>query len=126
MADDSYQITVETEVAYIEEQSDLTSDVYVFAYHIVIGNTGKVGAQLISRHWIIADANGQKQEVRGMGVVGEQPHLDPGQRYEYSSGTSLKTPYGSMYGRYQFLADDGTRFEAEIPVMELVAKRILH
>ncbi|GGY17719.1 Co2+/Mg2+ efflux protein ApaG [Paludibacterium paludis] len=126
MTDDNCRIEVVPEVAYVEEQSDVASDVYVFAYHIVITNTGKVGAQLISRHWVIRDANGQEQEVRGLGVVGEQPHLVPGQSFEYSSGTSLKTPYGSMSGRYHFQADDGTRFEAAIPEMVLVARRILH
>jgi len=121
-----YSIEVEPTATYSDEESNVANDVYVFHYHIRLTNTGTVAAQLISRHWIIVDANQQTQEVRGMGVVGEQPRLEPGQSYEYSSGSTLKTPYGSMHGRYQWLADDGARFEAEIPEMQLVARRVLH
>lgn len=126
MTDQLLEIRVEPEAAYSAEQSDIAADVYVFHYHIRIVNTGRRAAQLISRHWIITDANDAVQEVRGVGVVGEQPRLEPGEAYEYSSATSLKTPYGSMRGRYQLVADDGTRFEAEIPEMVLVAPRVLH
>jgi len=126
MPDSVLCVRVEPEAVYAEEQSDIVADIYVFHYHIRITNTGNVTAQLISRHWIITDANNQVQEVRGMGVVGEQPEIEPGQTYEYTSSTSLKTPYGSMSGRYHLVAADGTRFDAEIPEMHLVAHRILH
>lgn len=126
MTDKHFDIRVEPEVVYSEEHSDVATDVYVFNYHIRIANVGSVAAQLISRHWIIVDANDQVQEVRGMGVVGEQPRIEPGQVYEYSSGTTLGTPYGSMRGRYHLMSDDGQRFEAEIPEMQLVAPRVLH
>ncbi|WP_434635087.1 Co2+/Mg2+ efflux protein ApaG [Chromobacterium sp. CV08] len=126
MADKTYQMAVEAEPQYIAEQSSVANDIYVFGYRVRITNTGSEPAQLVSRHWIITDANQQVQEVRGMGVVGEQPHLAPGQAFEYSSATHLKTPYGSMKGCYQLVADDGRRFEAEIPEMTLVAPRVLH
>ncbi|AXT46448.1 MULTISPECIES: Co2+/Mg2+ efflux protein ApaG [Chromobacterium] len=126
MAEKTYRVEVEAEPHYIEEQSNMANDIYVFGYRIRITNTGSEPAQLVSRHWIIADANEQVQEVRGMGVVGEQPRIEPGQSFDYSSATHLKTPYGSMKGSYQFLADDGKRFEAEIPEMNLVAPRVLH
>jgi ApaG protein len=126
MADVVYSMKVEPEAVYSEEKSDVASDVYVFQYRIRITNLGSVPAQLISRHWIITDANDQVQEVRGIGVIGEQPRIEPGQSFEYSSGTSLKTPYGSMRGLYHMQADDGTRFEADIPEMVLVARRVLH
>lgn len=126
MTDKRFDIQVEPEAVYSEEHSDVAADVYFFNYHIRITNTGSEAAQLISRHWIIIDANQQVQEVRGMGVVGEQPRLEPGQVYEYSSGAALTTPYGSMRGRYYLIGDDGHRFEAEIPEMQLVAPRVLH
>lgn len=126
MADKTYQIEVEAEPHYVAEQSNMATDIYVFAYRIRLTNTGTQPAQLISRHWIITDANNQEQEVRGMGVVGEQPRLEPGQTFEYSSATHLKTPYGAMRGSYQMLADDGTRFDVAIPEMTLVAPRVLH
>ncbi|PXX48355.1 MULTISPECIES: Co2+/Mg2+ efflux protein ApaG [Aquitalea] len=126
MPDKTYQIEVEAEPHYIAEQSNVATDVYVFAYRIRLTNTGSEPAQLVSRHWIIVDANNQEQEVRGMGVVGEQPRLEPGQSFEYSSATHLKTPYGSMRGSYQMLADDGKRFDVSIPEMTLVAPRVLH
>jgi len=121
-----YSIQVEPEVVYSEDKSDVASDTYVFQYRIRLTNLGSVAAQLISRHWIITDANDQVQEVRGIGVVGEQPRIEPGQSFEYSSGASLKTPYGSMRGRYHMRADDGTRFEADIPELVLVARRVIH
>lgn len=121
-----YQIQVEAEPFYVPENSDIAADVYVFGYRIRLTNTGDQPTQLISRHWIISDANQQVQEVRGMGVVGEQPRLEPGQTYEYTSSAQLRTPYGSMKGSYQMLADDGTRFTVEIPEMTLVAPRVLH
>lgn len=126
MSDSVYSVQVESEVVYAEDQSDVAADIYVFHYHIRILNLGSQTAQLMSRHWIITDANNQVQEVRGMGVVGQQPEIEPGHQYEYSSSTSLKTPYGSMSGLYHLVSSDGTRFEAEIPEMQLVAHRVLH
>jgi ApaG protein len=126
MSDRVLCVQVEPEVAYSAEHSDVAADHYVFHYHIRMSNTGNVPVQLISRHWIITDANGQVQEVRGMGVVGQQPEIAAGESYEYASSTVLNTPYGSMHGRYHLVADDGTRFEAEIPEMHLVAHRVLH
>ncbi|MCW3478718.1 Co2+/Mg2+ efflux protein ApaG [Neisseriaceae bacterium JH1-16] len=121
-----YSLKVETEVFYLPEKSDLTGDRYVFGYRIRMTNTGTVRAKLVSRHWIITDANRQKQEVRGMGVVGEHPDLAPGESYEYTSGVTLTTPWGTMHGSYQMLAEDGTRFDADIPEFVLTAPRVLH
>jgi ApaG protein len=121
-----HEITVTTRVSYIPEQSDPDSGRHVFAYTITIRNTGTVGAQLISRHWIITDANNQVQEVRGLGVVGAQPLLQPGESFEYTSGASIATPVGTMKGAYQMVAEDGTRFEADIPEFTLSVPRVLH
>jgi ApaG protein len=121
-----YDIAVEPAVRYLEDQSDEAAHRYVFAYTIVIRNTGTEPAQLISRHWVITDANGQVQEVRGLGVVGEQPRLAPGERYQYTSGTAIATPVGTMRGSYQMVADDGTRFDAAIPEFTLSVPRVLH
>lgn len=121
-----YEITVSTQTQFIPEQSNEAGDRYVFAYTITIRNTGLVGARLISRHWIICDAHSQIQEVRGKGVVGEQPLLHPGQSFEYTSGTALKTPVGTMRGSYQMQAEDGTEFDAEIPEFALSVPRVLH
>jgi ApaG protein len=98
----------------------------VFAYTIVLSNAGTIGAQLISRHWIISDGGGGIQEVRGLGVVGEQPLLKPGDSFEYTSGTAISTPVGSMKGSYQMVAEDGLRFDAPIPEFILSVPRILH
>lgn len=98
----------------------------MFSYTITIRNAGSLPAKLISRHWIIADANGQEREVRGDGVVGEQPHLDPGEDFSYTSGAVLETPVGSMRGSYQMLAADGMTFDAPIPVFTLALPRTLH
>lgn len=122
----NYQITVEVRTEYLPDQSNPEADRYTFAYHITLRNTGSVAAQLISRHWIITDAEGQVQEVRGLGVVGEQPLLQPGQSYEYSSGSTFATPVGTMKGSYQMTAEDGTRFDAEIPEFILSMPRVLH
>ena len=121
-----YEIAVEAATQYLAEQSDEAAGRYVFAYTITIRNTGTVPAQLVSRHWIITDAQGLVQEVRGMGVVGAQPLLAPGERFEYTSGTSIATPVGTMRGSYQLVAEDGTRFEASIPELTLSVPRILH
>jgi ApaG protein len=123
---ENYSVTVSAKTQYLPEQSDEAASRYVFAYTISIRNEGSVAAQLISRHWIISDAQGLVQEVRGMGVVGAQPVLQPGQSYEYTSGTSIGTPVGTMRGSYQMLADDGTRFEAPITEFTLSVPRVLH
>lgn len=121
-----YQIAVSATTQYLAEESDETAGRYVFAYTITIRNTGNVTAQLISRHWIITDAQGRVQEVRGLGVVGAQPVLQPGQSHEYSSGTAIATPVGTMRGSYQMVAEDGSRFDAEIPEFTLLVPRVLH
>ena len=121
-----YDITVTTRTIYVPGQSDTERGRYVFAYTITLKNTGTVAAQLISRHWIITDANNQVQEVRGLGVVGEQPKLAPEQSFEYTSGTAIATPVGTMRGTYQMVGDDGSEFEAPIPEFTLSIPRILH
>jgi ApaG protein len=125
-ANERYRIEVSARVVYLPEQSDEAAERYVFAYTITIRNTGTVTAQLLSRHWIITDARGQVQEVRGAGVVGRQPVLRPGETHEYTSGAAIATPVGTMRGSYQMLAEDGTRFEAPIPEFALAAPRRLH
>lgn len=122
----TYDMTITTEAVYLPDQSDESADRYVFAYRIRITNTGTVAARLISRHWIITDAHQQRQEVRGDGVVGEQPHLQPGDSFEYTSGTSIATPVGTMRGSYRMLADDGTGFDAAIAAFTLSIPRTLH
>ena len=121
-----YEFSVSVRTRYIEEQSDPAQGRFIFSYTITIVNTGTVSAQLISRHWVIVDANGQRQEVAGLGVVGHQPLLKPGERFEYSSGTSLATASGSMHGEYFIVAEDGTRFEAPIAEFSLSLPRTLH
>jgi ApaG protein len=121
-----HHIAVSVKAAYVDRQSVPESSRYVFAYTVTITNDGTVPARLLTRHWIITDANDKVQEVRGEGVVGEQPYLLPGMSFEYTSGTMLETPVGSMRGSYQMLADDGTRFDAEIPQFLLTAPRTLH
>ncbi|NWG86165.1 MAG: Co2+/Mg2+ efflux protein ApaG [Hydrogenophilaceae bacterium] len=121
-----YEITVTPVATYIPEQSDEATNRYVFAYTITITNTGEVPAQLISRYWLITDANQETQEVKGLGVVGEQPFLKPGDSFEYTSGTALATPVGTMRGAYQMMAEDGHAFEAEIPEFVLSMPRVLH
>jgi len=121
-----YQISINVETAYLAEQSDPTADRYVFAYTVTISNTGTVSAQLISRHWIITDAENVTQEVKGLGVIGEQPLLRPGESFEYTSGTAMATPVGTMRGTYQMVAEDGNKFDADIPVFTLSMPRVLH
>jgi ApaG protein len=121
-----YEVTVSAAVQYLPEQSDDKAGRYVFAYTINIRNTGNATAQLISRHWIITDAQGLVQEVRGLGVVGAQPVLRPGESHEYTSGTAIATAVGTMRGSYQMVAEDGTRFEAPIPEFTLSVPRVLH
>lgn len=121
-----YDIRVETVPRYLPDQSDAGADRYVFAYTITIRNDGNVAAQLISRHWVITDSDGQVQEVRGLGVVGHQPLLAPGQSFEYTSGCALATPVGTMKGSYQMTAEDGLSFEAPIAEFVLSMPRTLH
>ncbi len=121
-----YDIQVTVNTAYIPEQSDPVADRYVFAYTINIANQGTAAAQLISRHWIITDSEQQTQEVRGLGVVGEQPFLRPGESFEYTSGTAISTPVGTMRGSYQMVAEDGQKFDADIPEFTLSMPRVLH
>lgn len=121
-----YHISINVNTAYLADQSDPSSDRYVFAYTISISNTGTVSAQLISRHWIITDAENVTQEVKGLGVIGEQPLLRPGESFEYTSGTAMATPVGTMRGSYQMVAEDGNKFDAEIPVFTLSMPRVLH
>lgn len=121
-----YAIDVTAQAFYLPEQSDEDNDQYVFAYSIRIFNTGLVSAKVVSRHWIITDSDNQVQEVRGMGVVGEQPTIQPGASYEYTSGSSLSTMVGTMRGTYQMVAEDGTKFDAAIPEFTLSVPRVLH
>jgi Uncharacterized protein affecting Mg2+/Co2+ transport len=121
-----YDIRVTARSAFLPEQSDEQAERYVFAYTIRITNEGAASAQLISRHWIITDAANQVQEVRGLGVIGEQPVLRSGESFEYSSGSSLPTSVGTMRGTYQMVAEDGTQFDAEIPSFTLSVPRVLH
>lgn len=119
-------IEVQVVSDYIDDQSEPRSNQYVFAYTIRILNQGNVAAQLISRHWIITDANGKIQEVDGDGVVGEQPYLNPGEEFSYSSGAIIETPVGSMHGIYKMIADDGINFDAPIAPFTLAIPRILN
>ena len=121
-----YRITVQAVSHYLPEQSDEAGQRYVFSYTVTITNTGEDTAQLISRHWVITDANHRVQEVRGMGVVGEQPTLRPGESFQYSSGSALDTPVGTMSGTYQMMGADGSRFDAVIPEFVLSVPRVLH
>ena len=121
-----YDIRVEARSNYIEEQSDPSVDRYVFSYTITIKNTGNLPARLLTRHWIITDADGKEQEVMGEGVVGEQPYIKPGEEYQYTSGTMMETPVGSMRGSYQMVCDDGKLFDAEIPTFTLSRPFTLH
>jgi ApaG protein len=120
------EISVTAAVQYLPDQSDEKISRFVFAYTITIRNTGNTTAQLISRHWVITDSQGLVQEVRGLGVVGAQPVLRPGEQHEYTSGTAIATPVGTMRGSYQMVAEDGTRFEADIPEFTLSVPRVLH
>jgi ApaG protein len=122
--ENNIQITVQ--VKYLEDQSDEADNRYVFSYSITITNNGEKTVQLISRHWIITDSNNQVQEVRGQGVVGEQPVIRPGQSFGYTSGTVLATQVGTMMGSYQMVLEDGTKFEAPIPKFVLSVPRVLH
>ena len=128
-----YQFHVEVRPQYLPEQSSPAQGLYLFAYTITISNTGSVAAQLISRTWNVNDANGHTEKVKGLGVVGQQPLLQPGQSCEYTSGTRLRTPTGTMHGSYFGVAEDGEKFDVDIPMFVLDAlsgdvdsKRTLH
>ena len=120
----NHSIDVSVDSAFIE--ADERQNRFVFAYTVTIHNTGLVPARLMTRHWIITDSNGKTQEVKGEGVVGEQPYLRPGEAFQYTSGTMLETPVGTMQGSYQMVTDDGTKFDAEINPFTLAAPRVLH
>lgn len=121
-----HNIRVDVSTNYVDEQSRPDEDRYVFSYTITIRNDGQVAARLMTRHWIITDANGKVQEVRGEGVVGEQPHLQPGQGFRYSSGAVLETPVGAMQGTYQMVGDDGAHFDAPIAPFTLAMPGLLN
>lgn len=124
--DNPYQIQVKVRTRYLNDQSSPEQGRFVFSYTITISNLGLLPAKLIHRHWVITDADGGVEEVRGRGVVGEQPSIDPGSEYQYTSGAVLKTPVGSMKGSYGMLATDGQSFEAKIPVFTLAVPHLLH
>jgi ApaG protein len=125
-SEQKYSITVTVNVRYIAEQSDEAASRYVFAYSVKIANTGSIAAQLLNRHWVITDGENRVQEVRGPGVVGQQPRIRPGNSYDYTSGTAIATPVGTMRGSYQMIAEDGTVFDAPIPEFTLSVPRVLH
>ena len=125
--DDMRRIDVRARTMYVPEQSKPDQNRFFFAYTITIENTGSVPAKLLSRHWIITDANGRVQEVQGEGVVGEQPHLDPGESFEYTSAAMIETPLGTMHGSYQMVTDDGDSFDAPIAPFRLAqTEQTLH
>jgi ApaG protein len=126
MDENHFDIRIQVATSYIDEQSEPDADRYVFAYTITISNNGDVAAKLLSRHWIITDANGKVQEVSGDGVVGEQPHLNPGERFRYSSGAVLETPVGAMQGLYRMETDSGASFDAPIAPFTLAVPGLLH
>lgn len=125
-----YQFSVEVEPEPLPQQTDPAQSVYAFAYTVTVRNSGSVAAQLIARHWVICDAQGHIEEVKGLGVVGHQPLLKPGEAFQYSSGCRLRTPTGSMHGSFFCVAEDGERFETPVPMFALEAKgaqpRVLH
>ena len=124
--DEPFRIHIHIETAYLEAQSEPEEQRFVFSYTITIRNEGTQAAQLVSRHWLITDSNGKTQEVRGNGVVGEQPHLRPGQSFRYSSGAIIETPVGTMQGSYQMRSDEGLTFDAPIPAFRLAMPGIVH
>jgi ApaG protein len=121
-----YHVNIAVKVNYLAEQSDESDNRFVFAYTITLTNSRAIAVRLVSRHWIITDAHYDVQEVRGQGVVGEQPILQPGQSFEYTSGAVLSTQMGTMSGSYQMVAEDGTEFEVPIPQFVLSVPRVLH
>lgn len=121
-----HEVTVSPQARYVPEQSDEAAGRYVFTYTISIRNSGNVAATLMMRHWIITDSDDKIQEVRGLGVVGEQPKLRPGESFQYTSGTIIATPVGTMKGSYRMMAEDGVEFDATIPEFTLTVPRVLH
>ena len=121
-----YEIDVTAQAVYIAERSEPDQERYFFAYTITIRNTGNIAAKLLTRHWVITDGKGGVQEVRGDGVVGEQPHMAPGQGFQYTSAAVLETPVGSMHGSYQMVADDGHHFDAPIAAFSLAVPNSLN
>ena len=126
MDENNCEIRIQVATSYVDEQSEPDQDRYVFSYTITISNDGNVPATLVSRHWVITDANGKVQEVSGDGVVGEQPYLQPGEEFRYSSGAILETPVGAMQGLYRMQADDGVSFDAPIAPFTLAVPGLLH
>ncbi len=120
------KIDIEVLPTFIAEQSDPATNHYVFSYTVTIRNNGSVPAKLLTRHWVITDGDGVTQEVKGDGVIGEQPHLRPGEGFQYTSGTFMNTPFGTMHGSYQMVADSGEKFDAEIPTFQLSMPNALH
>lgn len=125
-ASHEHDIRVQVRAEYLPDQSNPAESRYVFAYHVKITNEGSQPARLLTRHWIIMDGEARTQEVRGDGVVGEQPRLAPGETYEYTSGTVLDTPVGSMQGSYGMIDEAGQSFDAAIPAFTLAIPRVLH
>jgi ApaG protein len=126
MDEKTFDIRIQVVTRYVDEQSEPEADRYVFSYTITISNQGDLPAQLISRHWVITDANGKVQEVTGDGVVGQQPHLKPGEEFRYSSGAVLETPVGAMQGLYRMEAENGVNFDAPIAPFTLAVPGVLH
>ncbi len=122
----THDINVSVDTYYIEAESDAKMSRYVFAYTITIENQGEVAAKLLTRHWIITDANSRVQEVKGKGVIGEQPHLKPGESFNYTSGTMIETPVGAMQGAFQMVTDDGEHFDAVIAPFSLAIPNMLN
>ena len=120
------KIDIEVLPAFIAEQSDPATNHYVFSYTVTIRNNGSIPAKLLTRHWVITDGDGAIQEIKGDGVIGEQPHLNPGEGFEYTSGTFMNTPFGTMRGSYQMVSDSGEKFDAEIPSFQLAVPNALH
>jgi len=126
MSEPRREISIRVDNEFLIEESEPDSGRYVFAYTITLANTGEVSARLLTRHWVITNADGQVQEVHGEGVVGEQPYLPPGGSFRYTSGAVLETPVGTMHGMYQWVGDDGVAFDAPIPLFRLAVPGLLH
>jgi ApaG protein len=126
MDEKQYDISISAETQYVNDQSLPEQERYVFAYTITITNNGSMPATLLRRHWLITDANCKVQEVQGDGVIGEQPYLQPGESFQYTSAAVLETPVGCMQGKYEMVADDGKDFDAQIPIFNLATPNTLH
>ncbi len=120
------KIDIKVLPAYIADQSDPVNNHFVFSYTVTIRNNGSMPAKLLTRHWVITDGDGLVQEVKGDGVIGEQPHIQPGEGFQYTSGTFMNTPFGTMHGSYQMISDSGEKFDAEIPAFQLTVPNALH